>query len=294
MNVLEILDKELQGKQWSLEEKVRYVYIRSCELFTYDERYDLCDMEEYKGIKIEEIKDRIIDLENLVDNRIICTTYAKQVLPQLMSELLNVHCVANGTAHIYNTMDVNGRFLLADPTISSDLARVKMGLYTYGYKPMEKDHNFDANLEYIDKSIKYINEGYENSFLKQRIDNIYYEFTNETGLKKSDDFLIYKLYVIKELFEKYDLKNFSDAEYCIAYLINKFLNKDDKIKYSELFEEISEKSINRINIYPFQLRKEELYFILHSIDSEFFFYEISKNDAKKYMKTLDGINKRAI
>ena len=39
MDVLQLLDNELKDKNnWSLEEKVRYLYIRICELFSYDSR----------------------------------------------------------------------------------------------------------------------------------------------------------------------------------------------------------------------------------------------------------------
>ena len=42
MDVLQLLDNELKDKNnWSLEEKVRYLYIRICELFSYDSRYRL-------------------------------------------------------------------------------------------------------------------------------------------------------------------------------------------------------------------------------------------------------------
>lgn len=294
MNVLAVLDKELKNKNLTLEEKVRYIYLRSCQLFTYDDRYDLCEREVYKIEKLEEIKDKFIDLENMIDNRIICTTYARQVLPTLIKELLNIECISNGTAHIYNYINIDNRTILADPTISSDLSRVKMGLSTYGYKPIDRDHNFDNKLEQIDKKIGYIENEYENNCLEKRISCLYEEFIKETDSKKIDDFIIYKIYAIKELFEKYQLNSFSDSEYCISYLINKFFSKDGKLNFTELFEEIDEDTIKRINIYPINLKFETLYFILQEIDSEMSFYEISKNDAKQYVKSLNGINKKII
>ena len=39
MNVLELLDKEIKGKDWSEETKSRYLYIRSGQLFSYDPRF---------------------------------------------------------------------------------------------------------------------------------------------------------------------------------------------------------------------------------------------------------------
>ena len=44
MDVLQLLDDELKDKNnWSLEEKARYLYIRSCQLFSYDPRHQ-CDL----------------------------------------------------------------------------------------------------------------------------------------------------------------------------------------------------------------------------------------------------------
>ena len=45
MNVLELMSKELKTKSWTTEEKARYIFLRSCELFTYDNRYLYGDYE---------------------------------------------------------------------------------------------------------------------------------------------------------------------------------------------------------------------------------------------------------
>jgi len=43
MNIIELLSNEIAAKNWSKEEKARYLYIRCCQLFTYDPRYACCD-----------------------------------------------------------------------------------------------------------------------------------------------------------------------------------------------------------------------------------------------------------
>ena len=43
MNLLDMLSKELNQKDCTLEEKARYLYIRCCELFTYDPRFKFCN-----------------------------------------------------------------------------------------------------------------------------------------------------------------------------------------------------------------------------------------------------------
>lgn len=69
MNVLEMLDKELQERQaYSLESKRRYLYLRLCQLFSFDSRYHNCIYELLKDkaepLK-EELRNKIINLENV-------------------------------------------------------------------------------------------------------------------------------------------------------------------------------------------------------------------------------------
>lgn len=43
MNILEKLAKELQErKNFTLEQKKRYLYLRVCQLFSYDTRWHFC------------------------------------------------------------------------------------------------------------------------------------------------------------------------------------------------------------------------------------------------------------
>lgn len=44
MNILQLLSQELNNKNWSLEEKARYLYLRSCDLFVYDPRVKFCNL----------------------------------------------------------------------------------------------------------------------------------------------------------------------------------------------------------------------------------------------------------
>ena len=46
MNLVETLAKEMAGKDFTLEEKARYIYIRCAQEFTYDPRYFFCDKNE--------------------------------------------------------------------------------------------------------------------------------------------------------------------------------------------------------------------------------------------------------
>lgn len=88
MNILTLLDYELKDKNWTFDEKNRYLYLRSCELFSYDPRYFFCDLFEDGKIIQEEILNRKINLEELETNWIVCTSYSK-VVQELIRALFN-------------------------------------------------------------------------------------------------------------------------------------------------------------------------------------------------------------
>ena len=112
------------------------------------------------------------------------------------------------------------------------------------------------------------------------------------SIEYTDDFFFYKLLTVQELFEQYNLTIFSDAQFCISYLMNKILTKDSRrIAPTLLFEAHTVENLDFVNIYPFKLKNEIIYFVLQKIDEEFRFYETTESDAKHYVKTLQGINR---
>lgn len=301
MNVLEILSQELKGKDWTLEEKSFYIYIRSCQLFSYDPRYEFCFLlsNECEELRYE-IKNRTIDLENVLDNRVICTTYSREVLMPLLNQLLGISTVRRGNKHSWVLFNDGIRNIEADGTISSDLARVKMNLDTYGYNPDISECNFYDRLKEISKKIGYIKDEYEKFYLKKRVNQIFREYLKNTSITQissmTDDFIIYKLYTVKEIFEKYDkLLNYSDAEFCISYLEKNFLKsfyiKKDKIS---LAQPTDDGYWNFINIYKIKLKNDIIYFTLREENKEFCFYEITKQDAINYANSMRGHNKKLI
>lgn len=65
MNILDMLSNEITNKRWTTEEKARYLYLRSCELFTYDPRYRICSVLEDKKDLSQHILTRPIDIQNI-------------------------------------------------------------------------------------------------------------------------------------------------------------------------------------------------------------------------------------
>ena len=154
---------------------------------------------------INQIRNRILDLENLVDNHVICTTHAKEVFSKIMQELLGIDCKLEGKSHIWTTFNDSKRIINADATISSDLARVKMGLTTVGYRTAMNAHTFKDDVKRTDIKIGYIESDYENSFIQKRKEGLLQEFIEyskpELVSEYSDDYLIYKLWLHGFCFE---------------------------------------------------------------------------------------------
>ena len=272
MNVLELLNKELNDrKNYSLEEKMRYIYIRSCEIFSYDSKINFLT-----GLEEEEIRNKKIDLENVVDNEVVCSNYTDYVLSILYNKLLNIETISKGSGHRW--LEVNN--IKADATKSNDLARVKMNLNTIGYINLDKN---DIDFKEMDKKINYINNDYH----KTEIINKANEFNN---IYPCDELLLEKIYVIRQFFNTYNkFKSFSDAEFAINYLSRKILNplESYRVKCANLYQ-INDNIWSYINIYNINLFDDNVYFILLKDNNDYYFYEITYSDFKNYLNSYEG------
>lgn len=166
MNVLEMLDKELQKRQdYTLDLKKRYLYLRTCQMFSYDSRYHFCTYEFLKE-KAEtlqaEILNKKINPEDVTDFKVVCKPYSKYIYSTALKELLNVDNEVVGDGHCW--VEFDNRQMKADAT-TGDLSRAKFKLPTYGYKPIVKDESYKEKLKEIDQGINYIDSNYDNVLL---------------------------------------------------------------------------------------------------------------------------------
>ena len=297
MNVLALLNQELQNKNWSMEEKCRYLYLRSCELFSYDERYYFYNLLK-DDKRIYETRNCVIDPENVTDNRVICTSHSEKVLKIIFKELLNKECTIEGDGHQYITFDDGSQKIKADATNQSDLTRVKMNLSTYGYKPTTSYYDFDLELKEKDKKIHYIKNEYSDYLFETRSELLYPRFIQNSSKevsRDSDDFLLYQLKVVKELFENYNFSNFSDNEFCISYLVKKILaDNQERVGKVKLFQLSNLEEWNLVTLYPINLQDDRIYFVLEQGQSGFQFHETTREEAKQYKKHFHGNDKHLI
>ena len=292
MNVIHLLSEELKDKDWDLLTKARYLYIRSCCLFTYDPRYTFLEKEEGT-----EILNRKINLENVTDNRVTCRSWASEVFIPLL-ELIGIkgEIQSLGTFHEYVIFPISSKIYKADATLSSDLSRVKMNNTTREFSPIDKNEDFSSQLFSIDKKIGYISSEYSS----EKINRFHQEFAKkyenkleitEPNPELNDEILLYKLFKIKELLESWPaLKDYYDYNFCNTYLRTKILTREERRK-TPCIELYNPKKINWDfkQIILIRLNEKRRFLCLENNGNSYQYHEISKDEAKRLAKERNYI-----
>lgn len=302
MNILQILNEELKNKNWSLEEKERYLYLRSCQLFTFDTRYyflnpNMNSLKINNSISLlDTINNEEIDLKNVTDNRVNCRKWSK-AYKKMLEELLDVHaeCVENlFEDHAFVSFGHK-----ADATTNSDLTRVKMHLDTLGYElstSKEKflyDNKSDFKIKAMDKNIGYIEESY------WKVDKIIDRLQEKS--KNSDlDFTSSFFFWMNRLQDTYHnlsscVKYLEDASFSISYLFRHFFSSEfyDHLLSVTLFDD-SRDFWNFVVLYKINHLENAFYYALIQEDSLYNFREISYQDIIHYTNSLKGYNKELL
>lgn len=304
MNVLALLEEELKNKNWTTEEKIRYLYLRSCEIFSYDPRYFLLGSIENGEQMQKEIRDHVIDLEHVEIPWSVCTSHTESVLSVLLKELLNKESnIITIFDHKESSIEdeVHGTLIL-DPTRNFDYTAVKTLQSTGGYYQQNKSTRaFYNDLRKKDQKIGYIESEYSDEHRRRRSKHLYDEYLALHGAnnesEKSDDFLLYRLREIEKEVEKCsNLKEVSDLKKYISTLKQSFLGDDYGRKSAtiSLYQMKSEYDWEFANIYPIELENDMIYYALTKEKDHYSYREISKEDAISYTKNYEGRNKQYI
>ena len=290
MNIIEKVQSGISNPEWDLYTKARYLYLKSCEYFTYDYRYYYSDIS-----LTRELFNKKIDLENVTDNKVICGCWANQIyLPLLKLIGIDGKLMGTETGHQYIIFSINDMQIKADACGISDLARVKFDNSTAGFYPNYKYYDYEV-IPNMDRKIGYLKDEYFRTAFDRRMKALEEEFQNTMNPSSTtydDEYLMFKTYTIKELLEEYPkLKEFSDCQFFINYLSEKMFNDYDKskiTKYDLYNPNLPDWNFSRL--FQFNLSNGILYFILTNIGSEYNFYEITERDASCY-KTINHLKK---
>ena len=257
------MESELEGKDWDLYTKARYLYLRSCELFTYDLRYSFAE-----GKLKREIFHRKFSLEDVNDFRVVCSSWVESVYLDLLEKILNVHGESRGKEHRSAYFSLDQKFI-ADACLTSDLSRGKLNFSTNLFYPISEKRQYQGKLKEIDQKIQYINEDYFDNYLKVIF-----------GDRKENT--IDKLYKIKILFENnFKELPYYDARFFLSYVLIKFLSKN--IEQIDLYdcrkEEYDFFQITSIHY------EEDYHFLLLEENKKSKFLEITESDKKNYLES---------
>lgn len=118
MNFLQLIDSELKKRKGlSMEEKVRYIYLRSCQFFSYDLRYYYHYYFENGNQILASIVNKQIDLENIEDELVICKTHTPLIVAQLIRNILGLKVEIIGQEHNYILVYIENKVLKLDSCI---------------------------------------------------------------------------------------------------------------------------------------------------------------------------------
>ena len=256
MNLIEKLDDELSGIHLDDFEKARYIYLRCCEIFSFDYRWFFTDL--FNDDKLHrKIINKEFDLENIDDELVICHSFSKYILKPLIENLTNLDCrLIKNVTHSFVEVNYYGQDWKLDATMG-DLARVKLDLPTKGFTSGIDDYDLevdeiDLNLGFCSRTIDdYSRESLGNSFTDS-IENI--------GR------------ILKNSKAKY---HFSDALFLYDMLVN---------AYSEDNNTYADRNYNfhrLIDVYH-----EDSFFDLSKYDDEYCLKRIRYDEYKQLTKSL--------
>lgn len=159
MNLIEQLSNELKDMHLNDFEKARYIYLRCCEIFSFDSRYRFTSV--FGDDKLHNsILFKKLDIENITDEEVevVCRSFSIYVLKPLIDNLTNLNCnIVHEGPHTYVLLDYKCNEWKLDATLG-DFTRVKLDLPTLGFKCKTTDlkkelDDIDLGLGFKKKSV---------------------------------------------------------------------------------------------------------------------------------------------
>ena len=163
MNLIKTLDDELNQMHLTDFEKARYIYLRCCEIFSFDARWYFTDVLDDEKTH-EKILNKEFKLDDIDTSLVICHSFAKYILKPLLDELTSLDSeVCTGLAHSFvmirsNDQTCFGQEWKLDATLG-DLARVKLDLPTRGFDCGISQ--YDSLIDEMDIDLGFCNSNHE-------------------------------------------------------------------------------------------------------------------------------------
>lgn len=279
MNVIKLVEEELKDKDWNIVAKVKYIYNRSCELFTYDSRYYYADYS-FK----RELKYKKIDLENVDDNRVVCSSHAREVCLPLL-ELIGMESkVIDEDSHGKLKVKLFEEDYIMDAAGNLDFMRVKLKRNTRGFYPIKRREGYADSIEMkkLDQRIHYIDEDYF------KIENVI--------INNPNDSIVDKFHQIQLFLNQHPhIRSENDASKVINYLQMYLLTNSEFFHVSEqelFYDQYGNWDIKRI--YTIEEYGKSTSFLLEEKNSKYIFEEITEEDAQRKINSHKGYSKKLL
>ena len=247
MNLLALLHDELKDKHLNEIEIVRNIYLRCCEIFSFDSKLHYVYLFGKDYLKYEALE-KEFDVENIDSFLVVCRSFSKYILKPSIEEFTSINPKLIGDIHTSLLLDYGNHKWELDATFG-DLSRVKCKLRTNGFSC--DDRHWDERIDEIDEVIGYkkYNKEYFNSRIKgdtvvDKMDSINKLLsTNLCKYHYSDASFFYSF--LRELYLKNE--QYSDGTYIDSnFNFNKLIKLQDDAYYN-LKRKRSIYSINRIS-----------------------------------------------
>ncbi len=295
MNLVETLQEEMKGKHWNEEEKQRYIYIRCCQIFSYDITYNYLGYltTEKSFLESERLKRRYIDILNVKNPLVVCTNFS-QTLQKLYEQLLGIPSKLMGTHHVTLTLNhkTYGTITL-DPVLSYDFARAKKHMYLKGSSASDFTKNilYHCHLQKVDEAIGYIKDSYVDANLKSQVD----QWIQSQSLKNKDDILSAKMQFLKEKMQMADFQAFSDYVY-YQHILRECICTEAEKGHLQAYPlcDFQKDNWQFYEIYKQSRETNPLYYILQTEKGKIQYHEIDKEEVEKIIKDLKGSLKKYI
>ena len=257
MNLVELLSQELKDKHFTEFEKVRYIYIRCCQIFSFDTKWHYLSLFKDKDLK-NKLANKRFDIENIDEYLVVCHTFSKYILKPLIEELTNLKVDLEEGEHTILTLSYGPHIWELDATLG-DLTRVKAKLKTNGFTG--DFPNSDIVVDDIDKTIGYIRHN-KDYFINRINGNNDTERTESIGrllassdckYHYADASFYYSFLAFAVVPSQHDLTYIGDD-----YKFNKLIKLENDDTYFNLYRKKTVYSLNQIDKEEYNTLKRTL------------------------------------
>lgn len=262
MNLIQTLDDELKQLHLNDFEKARYIYLRCCEIFSFDARWEFTDL--FNDFDLhKQIEKRKFNIEDINDYLVICHSFSKYILKPLIDKLTNLECnLISDTNHSFVTIRSNdntchGQTWKLDATIG-DLALVKLDLPTKGFNCGISQ--YDIMIDDMDIDLGFCNTLYED-YERKALGYSFTECIENVGIILKNSNAKYHYSDARSLFDMlasaYSNNNrtYLDKNYNFHRLVEIF----DEFSFFDLTKHNDEYKIKRINYEEYKKLTKSLY-----------------------------------